>query len=330
MASVLSPLEGSRKKIYNNIGELVGNTPLVRLNKIVSNATIVAKVEYFNPGLSVKDRVAFAMIEDAEQRGIIKPGVTTIIEPTSGNTGIGLALAGVVKGYKVITVMSEAMSVERRTTLAILSAQVVLTPAANGIDGAVAKAKELAQSIENSFIPQQFENPNNPHIHELTTGPEIWLDTSGQVDVVVAGAGSGGTITGVSRFLKSRNPSIKIIAVEPGESRVLAGGARGQHNIQGIGVSFIPPVLDLSVVDEIFPVSTEEAIQMTRRMAGEEGIVCGPSSGAAVHAALEISKRPEFFGKLICVILPDHGLRYLSHPVFNGFGVDEEKKMISS
>lgn len=302
-------------KIANNMTELIGNTPLVKINKL-SNANILAKVESFNPAGSIKDRPALNMIEKAEQDGLINKD-TIIIEPTSGNTGIGLAMVCAIKGYKMILTMPETMSLERRKLLQAYSAELVLTDGAKGMQGAVDKAIELSQKYPNSFIPQQFDNPANPDAHIKTTAEEIWRDTDGKVDVIVAGVGTGGTITGLARGLKSHNPQIKAIAVEPDSSQVLAGKPAGAHKIQGIGANFVPKNFDYNVVDEIIPVSDEDAIETARKLAKEEGILCGISSGAAMYAAIEISKRPEYKNKMIVVILPDLGERYLSSELFS-------------
>lgn len=302
-------------KIANNMTELIGNTPLVKINKL-SSANILAKVESFNPAGSIKDRPALNMIEKAEQKGLINKD-TIIIEPTSGNTGIGLAMVCAIKGYKMILTMPETMSLERRKLLQAYGAELVLTDGAKGMQGAVDKAIELSQKYPNSFIPQQFDNPANPDAHIKTTAEEIWRDTDGKVDVIVAGVGTGGTITGLARGLKSHNPQIKAIAVEPDSSQVLAGKPAGAHKIQGIGANFVPKNFDYNVVDEIIPVSDEDAIETARKLAKEEGILCGISSGAAMYAAIEISKRPEYKNKMIVVILPDLGERYLSSELFS-------------
>ena len=302
-------------KIANNMTELIGNTPLVKINKL-SSANILAKVESFNPAGSIKDRPALNMIEKAEQKGLINKD-TIIIEPTSGNTGIGLAMVCAIKGYKMILTMPETMSLERRKLLKAYGAELVLTDGAKGMQGAVDKAIELNKKYPNSFIPQQFDNPANPDAHIKTTAEEIWRDTDGKVDVIVAGVGTGGTITGLARGLKSHNPQIKAIAVEPDSSQVLAGKPAGAHKIQGIGANFVPKNFDYNVVDEIIPVSDEDAIETARKLAKEEGILCGISSGAAMYAAIEISKRPEYKNKMIVVILPDLGERYLSSELFS-------------
>ena len=306
-------------KIYAKVTDLVGNTPLIEVNNFKSNdikARILAKLEYFNPTGSVKDRTAKAMIMDAEEKGLLKPG-STIIEPTSGNTGIGLASIGTAKGYKVIITMPETMSVERRTLIRSYGATVVLTDGSLGMKGAISKALELNKEIPNSFIPGQFNNPSNPKIHYQTTGPEIWNDTDGDVDILVAGVGTGGTISGTGKYLKEKNPNIKIIAVEPKGSPVLSEGHAGSHKIQGIGAGFIPDILDTTVYDEVFPVSNEDAFQTGKEFAKTEGILVGISSGAALFAAKEIAKRVENKGKTIVVILPDTGDRYLSTALFN-------------
>ncbi|MDO9152606.1 MAG: cysteine synthase A [Paludibacter sp.] len=302
-------------KIAKNLTELIGNTPLVQLSNYSQNkglqANIIAKLESFNPAGSVKERIALAMIEDAEAAGVLKAGVE-IIEPTSGNTGIGLALVSAVKGYKLTLTMPETMSVERRNLLKALGANLVLTPGANGMKGAIARAIELHEENPNSYIPQQFENASNPKIHFKTTGPEIWNDTDGKVDIFVSGVGTGGTVSGVGAFLKSKNPDIKIVAVEPADSPVLSGGVPGPHKIQGIGAGFIPKNYDASVVDEILQVSNDNAILTSRQLALQEGLLVGISSGAAAYAATILAQRPENKGKNIVVILPDTGERYLS------------------
>ena len=301
--------------IHENILELVGNTPLVKLGKYASNrnleAEIVAKVEFFNPGGSVKDRIALNMIEQAEKDGTLKPGAT-IIEPTSGNTGVGLSLVGAVKGYKVILTMPETMSIERRKLAAAYGTEIVLTPGSAGMKGAIAKAEELRDSIPGAVILQQFENPANPAIHVKTTGEEIWRDTDGQVDIFVAGAGTGGTVSGVGEALKSHNPKVKVVVVEPATSAVLSGNPSGAHKIQGIGAGFVPKNYNADVIDEILPVGNDEAFVTSRAIAKEEGIFVGISAGAALYAATELAKRPENKGKRIVVLLPDTGERYLS------------------
>ncbi|WP_027718058.1 cysteine synthase A [Desulfovirgula thermocuniculi] len=305
--------------VYDSVLDLIGRTPLVRLAKVAAGlpARVLAKLEYFNPGGSVKDRIAWSMIREAEERGLINRD-TVIIEPTSGNTGIGLAMVCAARGYRLVLTMPENMSVERRKLLAAYGAEVVLTPAAEGMAGAVKKARELAQAQPNSFMPQQFENPANPAAHRATTAEEIWQDTGGEVDVVVAGVGTGGTITGIASVLKSRRPSLKAVAVEPAASPVLSGGLPGPHRIQGIGAGFVPAVLDLSLIDEIVKVGDEEAMETARRLAREEGLLVGISAGAAARAALLLAARPENAGKTIVAILPDTGERYLSTELFAG------------
>lgn len=306
-------------KTYNNITELVGKTPLLRLTNYIREnsleADIYGKLEYFNPAGSVKDRIAKAMIEDAEAKGLLHPD-SVIIEPTSGNTGIGLAAVAASKGYRVILTMPETMSVERRNLLKAYGAQLVLTEGSKGMKGAIAKADELAKETPHSFIPSQFTNSANPTAHFATTGPEIWEDTDGKVDIFVAGVGTGGTISGVGEFLKSKNPDIKVIAVEPATSPVLSKGVSGPHKIQGIGAGFVPETLDTKIYDEIIPVENEDAFRTGAAIARREGVLVGISSGAAVWAATELAKRPENKGKLIVVLLPDTGDRYLSTPMF--------------
>jgi cysteine synthase A len=303
--------------IANNISELVGKTPLVRLNKVVGNAQaeIAAKLESFNPGGSVKDRIGVSMIKEAIETGKLKPG-SVIIEPTSGNTGIALGMVAASLGYRLILTMPDTMSIERRRLLAAYGAELVLTPGAEGMKGAIQKAEELAREIPNSFIPQQFKNPANPKIHRETTAEEIWRDTDGKVDIVVAGVGTGGTLTGIGEAIKPRKPSFRIVAVEPEASPVLSGGEPGPHKIQGIGAGFVPDVLRTALLDEIFQVTNDQAFGMARRLAKEEGILAGISSGAAAHAAVQVANRAENAGKLIVVILPDTGERYLSTPLF--------------
>lgn len=297
--------------------DLIGNTPLVRIHEDNPQALVLAKVESFNPWSSAKDRIARAMIEDAEARGLLKKG-SVIIEPTSGNTGLALAAAGAIKGYRVILTMPESMSIERRRLAAAFGAEIVLTEASRGMEGSVEKAKELAASIPGSFMPMQFSNPANPAAHRRTTGEEIWKDTEGKVDIIVAGVGTGGTITGCAQLLKSKKPAVRAVAVEPADSPVLSQGRSGPHKIQGIGANFVPEALDRSVLDEIITVSSEDAGRVARRLAREEGLLVGISSGAAAWAALELAKRPENKNKVIVVILPDTGERYLSTWLFNG------------
>ena len=306
-------------RIYTSADQLIGRTPLLELTHIEKkfglNARILAKLEYFNPGGSVKDRVALAMIDDAEAKGALKPG-SVIIEPTSGNTGIGLASVAAARGYRIIIVMPETMSVERRQLMKAYGAELVLTEGAKGMKGAIAKAEELAEEIPGSFIPGQFVNPVNPKAHFETTGPEIWADTDGQVDYFVAGVGTGGTVTGVGRYLKSQNAAVKVVAVEPKSSAVLSTGVAGAHKIQGIGAGFVPEVLDTAVYDEIIAVADEDAFRLGRELGRSEGVLVGISSGAALWAAIELAKRPENAGKTIVALLPDTGDRYLSTPLF--------------
>lgn len=307
-------------KIYQTITDLIGKTPLLELRNFNKNhelpATVVGKLEYFNPAGSVKDRVAKAMIDHAEAVGALKPGAT-IIEPTSGNTGIGLSAVAAARGYRVILTMPETMSVERRNLLQAYGAKVVLTEGALGMKGAIAKADELAKEIEGSFIPSQFTNMENPKAHERTTGPEIWEDTEGKVDIFVAGVGTGGTVSGVGAYLKAQNPNVQVIAVEPETSPVLSKGVAGPHKIQGIGAGFVPDTLNTAVYDEVFPVSNEDAFATGRELARTEGLLVGISSGAAVYAASQLAKRPENKGKVIVALLPDTGERYLSTPMFS-------------
>ena len=306
-------------KIYTSADQLIGKTPLLELTHLEKElkleARILAKLEYFNPAGSVKDRIAKAMIDDAEAKGVLKPG-SVIIEPTSGNTGIGLASVAAARGYRIIIVMPETMSVERRQLMKAYGAELVLTEGAKGMKGAIAKAEELAKEIPGGFIPGQFVNPANPAAHKATTGPEIWEDTGGKVDIFVAGVGTGGTITGVGEYLKSRNPNVKVVAVEPATSPVLSKGTAGAHKIQGIGAGFVPAVLDTKVYDEIIPVENEAAFATGKKIGKTEGVLVGISSGAAVWAAVELAKRPENKGKTIVALLPDTGDRYLSTPLF--------------
>ena len=305
--------------IYTSAAQLIGHTPLLELTHLEKEyglkTRLLAKLEYFNPAGSVKDRVALAMIEDAEQKGALTPQ-SVIIEPTSGNTGIGLASVAAARGYRIIIVMPDSMSVERRQLMKAYGAELVLTPGAQGMKGAIAKAEELAKEIPHSFIPGQFVNEANPRAHYATTGPEIWEDTDGVVDAFVAGVGTGGTITGVGRYLKEKKPAVKVVAVEPKTSAVLSTGVAGSHKIQGIGAGFVPAVLDTKVYDEIIPVADEDAFAAGRLIGQSEGVLVGISSGAAVHAALQLAQRPEFEGKTIVVLLPDTGDRYLSSPMF--------------
>jgi len=303
--------------IAEDVTQLIGRTPLVRLNRVTdgAGADVVAKLESFNPANSVKDRLGVALIDAAEEAGLIKPD-TIILEPTSGNTGIALAMVAAARGYRITLTMPETMSVERRKLLHALGAELVLTPGPDGMPGAIAKAEELAKTDQRYFVPQQFENPANPAIHRKTTAEEVWRDTDGKIDFFVSGVGTGGTITGVAQVIKERKPSVQFVAVEPAASPVLSGGQKGPHPIQGIGAGFIPPVLDMDLVDEVITVGNDDSINLTRRLAREEGLLVGVSSGAAVVAALQVARRPENAGKLIVVVLPDFGERYLSTPLF--------------
>ncbi len=306
-------------KVYTSADQLIGSTPLVEFTHIEKaeglEAKLVAKLEYFNPAGSVKDRIAKEMIDEAEKKGVLKDG-SVIIEPTSGNTGIGLASVAAARGYRIIIVMPETMSIERRQLMKAYGAELVLTEGAKGMKGAIAKANELAQEIPNSFVPGQFVNPDNPKAHFETTGPEIWEDTDGAVDIFVAGVGTGGTVTGVGKFLKSKNPDVKVVAVEPATSAVLSTGVAGAHKIQGIGAGFVPDVLDTTIYDEIIPVSNEDAFTTGKEIGRKEGVLVGISSGAALYAGIQLAKRPENKGKTIVVLLPDTGDRYLSTPLF--------------
>ena len=325
MSDAATPAEGrlpGRGRIYDSITQTIGDTPLVRIKRLSAEAgataDVLLKLEFFNPIASVKDRIGVAMIEDLEARGVITPGKSVLVEPTSGNTGIALAFVAAAKGYRLILVMPETMSVERRKMLALLGAELELTEGAKGMRGAIARAQELVAEIPEAVIPQQFENPANPAIHRRTTAEEIWNDTDGAVDIVVAGIGTGGTITGVGQVLKERKPSVQIVAVEPEESPILNGGTPGPHKIQGIGANFVPEVLDTAVYDEVIDVNAATAVQWARRAATEEGLLVGLSSGAALAAAAQVAARPENAGKTIVVIIPSFGERYLSTIMFDG------------
>ena len=304
-------------RIAEDVTQLIGNTPLVRLHRVTEGAVadVVAKLEFFNPANSVKDRIGVSMLDAAEEAGLIKPD-TIILEPTSGNTGIALAMVCAARGYRIVLTMPETMSVERRMLLRAYGAELILTPGPDGMPGAIAKAEELAKTDQRYFIPQQFENPANPAIHRATTAEEVWRDTDGKVDIFVSGVGTGGTITGVAQVIKERKPSAQFVAVEPAASPVLSGGKKGPHPIQGIGAGFVPPVLDLDLIDEVITVGNDDSLSLARRLAAEEGLLVGISSGAAAVAALQVARRPENAGKLVVVILPDFGERYLSTPLF--------------
>ena len=308
---------GRHRKIYGSITELIGNTPLVRLNKINdTDATVVAKLEFFNPAGSVKDRIGLSMIDTAEKEGLISPDQTVLVEPTSGNTGIGLAIVAATRGYRLILVMPDTMSVERRKLLTGFGAELVLTPGSEGMKGALARAEQVAAETPNSWVPQQFENPANPQIHRETTAEEIWEDTNGEVDILVSGVGTGGTLTGVAEVIKQRKPSFRVVAVEPDDSPILSGGQPGPHKIQGIGAGFVPAILNTDAIDDVVRVSNDDAFATARRLSREEGLMGGISTGAAAWAALQVAARPENAGKLIVFIAPSNGERYLSTPLF--------------